>query len=86
MPQTVAGKSTTARVMSESRASVKGSGRRKTTVKMEKTWERLKFPSCMVMVHWQRANERKNNKKLNMNLGDEKGTDKEAWGSVGIRE
>jgi hypothetical protein len=36
MPQTVAGKSTTAKVMSESRALVKGSGRRKDNVESGK--------------------------------------------------
>jgi len=53
-------------------------GGEKATMKVEKAWERLKFSSCMVLVHWQRANERENSKRLNMNLGDEKRTDKEA--------
>jgi len=41
----------------------------KKMAKVEKTWEKLKFSSCLVMVHWVwRATERENSKRLNMNL------------------
>jgi hypothetical protein len=72
MPHTVAGKSTTARVMSEPRSLMKGSGRRKDN------WESGKYMGeieIFVMYDYgslaQRVNERENSKRLNVYLCDE---------------
>jgi len=86
MPQTVAGKSTTAKVMSGSRALVKGSGRRKDNGESGKDMGEIEiFFMYGYGALTERANERENGKRLNMNPRDEKGTDKVAW-VVGIRE